>query len=260
MRPGRAAEGDAGPGSGVGAAGARALCAGEAVPLSSLTGEGVEALRQALLDAEHTVGQRSARGGFRLAVDRAFAVAGAGVVVTGTALAGQVSAGDTLLLGKAGKPVRVRGLHAQNQAALVAQAGQRVALNLHAERLALEQIHRGDWLVPDWLHAPCMRVDIDLTLLPSETRTFEHFSAVHVHLGTQDVTARVALLEGRNCRQANGCSPSCCSTHLCRRCMAIGWCSGISAPNVPWAVGVCSTPLPRVGSGEVKCACGSCRL
>lgn len=165
-------------------------------PLSSVTGEGVEALRQALLIAEDTVGQRSARGGFRLAVDRAFAVAGAGIVVTGTALAGQVSAGDTLLLGKAGKPVRVRGLHAQNQAALMAQAGQRVALNLHGERLALEQIHRGDWLVPDWLHAPSTRVDIELTLLPSETRTFEHFSAVHVHLGTQDVTARVALLEG----------------------------------------------------------------
>ncbi|WP_323115281.1 selenocysteine-specific translation elongation factor [Pseudomonas guariconensis] len=165
-------------------------------PLSSVTGEGVAALRQALLTAEDTVGQRSARGGFRLAVDRAFAVAGAGIVVTGTALAGQVSAGDTLLLGKAGKPVRVRGLHAQNQAALVAQAGQRVALNLHGERLALEQIHRGDWLVPDWLHAPSTRVDIELTLLPGETRTFEHFSAVHVHLGTQDVTARVALLEG----------------------------------------------------------------
>jgi len=165
-------------------------------PLSSVTGEGVEALRQALLAADSHVRQRGARGGFRLAVDRAFAVAGAGVVVTGTALAGRVSAGDTLLLGKAGKPVRVRGLHAQNQAALVAQAGQRVALNINAERLALEQIHRGDWLVPDWLHAPGTRVDIELTLLASETRVFEHFSAVHVHLGTQDVTARVALLEG----------------------------------------------------------------
>lgn len=166
-------------------------------PLSSITGEGIEALREALLAAERHVLQRSARGGFRLAVDRAFAVAGAGVVVTGTALAGRVSAGDTLRLGKAGKPVRVRGLHAQNQAALVAQAGQRVALNISAERLALEHIHRGDWLVQDWLHAPSTRVDIELTLLPGETRTFEHFSAVHVHLGTQDVTARVALLEGQ---------------------------------------------------------------
>ncbi|EKT4524047.1 selenocysteine-specific translation elongation factor [Pseudomonas putida] len=165
-------------------------------PLSSVTGEGIEALRQALLAAEARVGQRSARGGFRLAVDRAFAVPGAGIVVTGTALAGRVSAGDNLLLGKAGKAVRVRGLHAQNQAALVADAGQRVALNISSERLALEQIHRGDWLVPDWLHAPSTRVDIELTLLPGETRTFEHFSAVHVHLGTQDVTARVALLEG----------------------------------------------------------------
>ncbi|MEN5236393.1 MULTISPECIES: selenocysteine-specific translation elongation factor [Pseudomonas] len=165
-------------------------------PVSSLSGEGVEALREALLVAERQVHRRSARGGFRLAVDRVFAVSGAGIVVTGTALAGQVSAGDTLLLGKAGKPVRVRGLHAQNQAALIAEAGQRVALNITGERLAIEQVHRGDWLLPDWLHAPSVRVDIELTLLASETRTFEHFSAVHVHLGTQDVTARVALLEG----------------------------------------------------------------
>ncbi|MHC6223749.1 selenocysteine-specific translation elongation factor [Pseudomonas sp. X10] len=165
-------------------------------PLSSLRGEGVEALREALLQAQSEVRQRSVRGGFRLAIDRAFAVAGAGIVVTGTALAGRVTAGDTLLLGKAGKPIRVRGLHAQNQAALVAEAGQRVALNISAERLALEQIHRGDWLVAEWLHAPTSRVDIEMTLLPGEARGFEHFSAVHVHLGTQDVTARVALLQG----------------------------------------------------------------
>ncbi|MFK3776047.1 selenocysteine-specific translation elongation factor [Pseudomonas sp. NPDC089406] len=165
-------------------------------PLSSVSGEGVDALRRALLAAEKQVGQRQVGGGFRLAVDRAFAVSGAGIVVTGTALAGQVSAGDTLLLGKAGKPVRVRGLHAQNQAALVAQAGQRVALNISGERLAVEQVHRGDWLLPAWLHAPTQRVDIELSLLAGESRTFEHFSAVHVHLGTQDVTARVALLEG----------------------------------------------------------------
>ncbi|WP_349975219.1 selenocysteine-specific translation elongation factor [Pseudomonas sp. WHRI 8519] len=165
-------------------------------PLSSVTGEGVEALRDALLAAGERLKRRSVRGGFRLAIDRVFAVTGAGLVVTGTALAGRVSAGDTLLLGKAGKAVRVRGLHAQNQAALVAEAGQRVALNIAAERLAMEQVRRGDWLVSQWLHAPSTRVDIELQLLAGEARPFEHFSAVHVHLGTQDVTARVALLEG----------------------------------------------------------------
>jgi selenocysteine-specific elongation factor len=166
------------------------------IALSSVTGEGVEALRSALLHAQREVHQRSTRGGFRLAIDRAFSVAGAGIVVTGTALSGQVAVGDTLTLGPLGKAVRVRGLHAQNQAADTAVAGQRVALNLSAERLALEQIHRGQWLVAEWLYAPTQRLDIDMRLLASEAKAFEHFQPVHVHLGTQDVTGRVALLEG----------------------------------------------------------------
>lgn len=166
------------------------------IALSSVTGEGLETLREALLDAQKSVLQRSASGGFRLAIDRAFSVAGAGIVVTGTALSGQVAVGDTLLLGPQGKPVRVRGLHAQNQPAEVATAGQRVALNLSAERLNLEQLHRGQWLLAEWLHAPTQRLDIEMQLLPSESHVFVHFHPVHVHLGTQDVTGRVALLQG----------------------------------------------------------------
>ncbi|MGH8345530.1 MAG: selenocysteine-specific translation elongation factor [Pseudomonas sp.] len=166
------------------------------IALSSLTGEGIESLRKALLDAQREVAQRSTEGGFRLAIDRAFSVAGAGIVVTGTALSGQVAVADTLLLGPQGKPVRIRGLHAQNQAADHAVAGQRVALNLSAERLALEHIHRGHWLLAAGLYAPTQRLDIDMQLLPGEPRAFEHFQPVHVHLGTQDVTGRVALLEG----------------------------------------------------------------
>ncbi|QRK86860.1 selenocysteine-specific translation elongation factor [Pseudomonas granadensis] len=163
--------------------------------VSSLSGRGVDALRAALVQAQKEVQGRSGEGGFRLAIDRAFSVAGAGIVVTGTALSGTVSVGDKLTLAPSGKSVRVRGLHAQNQPAEQAFAGQRVALNLSGERLELAQIHRGQWLLSEWLHAPTQRVDIDFQLLPGE-RTFEHFHPVHVHLGTQDVIARVALLEG----------------------------------------------------------------
>jgi selenocysteine-specific elongation factor len=166
------------------------------IAISSVTGEGIDRLRQALIDVQKQVLQRSAQGGFRLSIDRAFSVAGAGIVVTGTALSGQVAVGDSLTFGPQGKSVRVRGLHAQNQPVDVATAGQRVALNLNAERLALEQIHRGQWLLADWLYAPTQRVDIEMRLLASEPNTFEHFQPVHVHIGTQDVTGRVALLEG----------------------------------------------------------------
>ncbi|WP_064118364.1 selenocysteine-specific translation elongation factor [Pseudomonas fluorescens] len=163
--------------------------------VSSVSGQGVDELRHALLLTQREVQERSREGGFRLAIDRAFSVAGAGIVVTGTALSGTVTVGDKLMLGPAGKSVRVRGLHAQNQPADQAFAGQRVALNISGERLELAQIHRGQWLLAEWLHAPTQRLDIEFQLLPGE-RTFEHFHPVHVHLGTQDVIARVALLEG----------------------------------------------------------------
>ncbi|UST98098.1 selenocysteine-specific translation elongation factor [Pseudomonas siliginis] len=163
--------------------------------VSSVSGQGVDGLRAALLQVRSEVQARGCDGGFRLAIDRAFSVAGAGIVVTGTALSGTVAVGDKLVLAPAGKSVRIRGLHAQNQAAEQAFAGQRVALNLSGERLELTQIHRGQWLLADWLHAPTQRVDIDFQLLPGE-RTFEHFHPVHLHLGTQDVIARVALLQG----------------------------------------------------------------
>ena len=166
------------------------------IALSSVTGHGVDTLRQPLLEAQREVQQRSQTGGFRLSIDRAFSVPGAGIVVTGTAVSGVVAVGDTLRLGPLDKTVRVRGLHAQNQPADLAMAGQRVALNLSGERLALEQMHRGQWLTAEWLYAPTQRLDIDFQLLPGEPRAFEHFQPVHVHIGTQDVTGRVALLEG----------------------------------------------------------------
>lgn len=165
------------------------------VAVSSVTGQGVDELRQLLLQMQREVLERSREGGFRLAIDRAFSVAGAGIVVTGTALSGSVAVEDRLVLAPLGKTVRVRGLHAQNQPAAQAFAGQRVALNISGERLALEQIHRGQWLLAEWLHAPTQRLDIEFQLLPGE-RPFEHFHPVHLHLGTQDVIARVALLEG----------------------------------------------------------------
>ena len=165
-------------------------------PVSSITGKGIDALRAALIAQAADVRARSEDGHFRLAIDRTFSVTGAGVVVTGTAFAGRVKVGDELALSPAGRTVRVRGLHAQNQAAQEAHAGQRVALNLAGDRLAVEQINRGDWLLNPELQAPTRRIDIEFTLLPGEARELRHWTPVHIHLGAQDVNGRIALLEG----------------------------------------------------------------
>lgn len=165
-------------------------------PVSSITGQGIDALRQALLEQAVIVRARSASGHFRLAIDRAFSVTGAGVVITGTAFAGRIQVGDELALSPGGRRVRVRGLHAQNRKAQQAHAGQRVAVNLSGERLAVEQISRGDWLLSPSLETTSQRIDIEFSLLASEHRALKHWSPVHVHLGAQDVTGRIALLEG----------------------------------------------------------------
>ena len=166
------------------------------MPVSSVSGEGIDTLRSLLVEQAAEVQARREDGYFRLAIDRAFSVTGTGVVVTGTAFAGRVQVGDELVLSPSGRNVRVRGLHAQNQIAQEAQAGQRVALNLSGDRLSVADISRGDWLVTPELQAGTQRIDIEFTLLPGEARELRHWTPVHIHLGAQDVTGRIALLEG----------------------------------------------------------------
>lgn len=167
-------------------------------PVDSLGGQGIDALRQALLGESLLAATRRDDGFFRLPIDRAFSVSGAGVVATGTAFAGQVRVGDELVLSPSGRLLRVRGLHSRNQQVESARAGQRVAINLAGERLAVDDLHRGDWLLAPALAAPTTRLDIDLHLLPGEPHPLAHWTPVHVHLGAQDVTGRVALLQGNS--------------------------------------------------------------
>src|SRR5207247_6875899 len=72
------------------------------VPVSTVTGDGIADLREHLFDAARTVRARAASGRFRLAVDRSFTLIGAGTIVTGTVLSGQVSSGDRVMISPSG--------------------------------------------------------------------------------------------------------------------------------------------------------------
>ncbi|AKP33616.1 selenocysteine-specific translation elongation factor [Yersinia aleksiciae] len=126
---------------------------------------------------------------FRLAIDRAFSVKGAGLVVTGTALAGKVAVGDTLWLTGSDGPVRVRGIHAQNQDTQQAQAGQRIALNISGD-ISKAQINRGDWLLaqqpPEAVERVLVVVDADLPI--------QHWQPLHLHHAASHITGRFSLL------------------------------------------------------------------
>ena len=62
-------------------------------PLSSFTGEGVDKLAAFLSEESKKIEGKSPKGFFRMPIDRAFSVSGAGTIVTGTALSGSVLKG-----------------------------------------------------------------------------------------------------------------------------------------------------------------------
>jgi selenocysteine-specific elongation factor len=163
------------------------------MPVSAVTGQGIEALRDALLGSAARVRDRS--GYPRLAVDRAFTLSGAGLIVTGTLVSGRIVVEDRLVLSPAGLELRVRGLHAQNKPAGEAVAGQRVALNITGPRLSKEAVTRGDWVLHPDVHAPTAAMDVRVTLLPDAAKAMRQDTQVHLHLGAAHVMARVSLLD-----------------------------------------------------------------
>ena len=65
-------------------------------PVSSVTGIGLDALRQAILDVVRDIDPVPSAGLFRMAIDRVFAVEGRGTVLTGSALSGALQSGASL--------------------------------------------------------------------------------------------------------------------------------------------------------------------
>ena len=114
----------------VAALSATAMPAAEVVPVSSVTGIGIDHLREELFGAARSFGRRAATGRFRLAVDRCFTLVGTGTVVTGTVLSGSIAVGDRVMISPSGREGHVRSIHAQNRPAEIGQAGDRCALNL----------------------------------------------------------------------------------------------------------------------------------
>jgi len=163
------------------------------LPVSSVTGDGIEALGDTLTSLGPR--RRDAGGHPRLAVDRAFTLAGAGLIVTGTLVAGRIAVDDRLMLSPPGLELRVRGLHAQNRAAGVAEAGERVALNIAGPRLSKDVVTRGDWVLHPDVHAPTSSLDARLRVLADEQVALRTDTPVHLHLGAAHVMARVQPLD-----------------------------------------------------------------
>lgn len=160
------------------------------VGVSSITGAGLDDLRDALVELVAATPSSADRSRPRLWVDRVFAAKGSGTVVTGTLTGGRVAVDDQLHA--AGHPVRVRSIQSHGARHDGIGPGNRVALNLvgvdHTE------LQRGDAVVVPSQWRPTQRFDATLAVLPSLTHDVSRRGAFVAYIGAGEFTVKLRVL------------------------------------------------------------------
>lgn len=143
--------------------------------VDSVSGRGIDALREALFEAcrsLETDPERLASPAF-MPIDRSFVLKGVGTVVTGTLVRGRLEAGQSVETASApGDAWRIRSLHNHNTQVPAIGAGHRVGVQLHGVRPG--GVARGDILVAVDYPYRTDRLNAELRLLPGKTFRLKH--------------------------------------------------------------------------------------
>ena len=162
----------------------------EVIPVSSISGEGIDALRDALRKALAESSARTPRAGPpRLSIDRVFAMRGFGSVVTGTLVGGPLKVGQAIEVHPSGLTARIRGLQSHGEFADQVAPGARCAVNLQGVEVA--DLSRGETLTRQGALRPTLTADLQLNWLASAGEQ-EGVVAIEFLAGTAKRRARLA--------------------------------------------------------------------
>jgi selenocysteine-specific elongation factor len=164
------------------------------IPVSSLTGDGVELLKQELGKMAAELAPKDVRAFPRLPIDRVFTKKGFGTIVTGTLVSGTIRQEDELETFPGSKRLRVRRIEVHGKQREQAVAGERTALNLAS--VSKEELARGLMLAPPSMLQSTSRLHVSLRLL-SSSRPLHHRQRVRFHAYTAETTATVLLAGAR---------------------------------------------------------------
>lgn len=164
------------------------------VPVSALTGAGLDDLKGELDRLLDQVEPRADLGRPRLPVDRVFTMSGFGTVVTGTLVDGVLRVGDSLEIVPRGSTARIRGLQQHNHKVAEATPGSRVAVNLIG--VEKDEVDRGDVLALPGTLGAGRRIDARVRVLSAASTPLRHGSDMRLHTGTAEVQARVIVIDG----------------------------------------------------------------
>lgn len=161
------------------------------VPVSVVTGHGLEQLRETIAETVIAAPTRPRRSFSRLPVDRVFVLKGFGTVVTGTLLDGPLSEGDQVLIMPGEIGARVRQIQVHSNHVDQAQPGQRVAVNLAG--VERHNIHRGQVLFKGEGLEAVDKIAARLKLLPDAPPLTSN-TRIRFHCGSSETIGRAVLL------------------------------------------------------------------
>lgn len=166
------------------------------ISVSSKTGIGIENLKKHLHEISLKTPARKNEIIARLPIDRSFSVKGFGAVVTGTLATGEIAETTEFELLPIRKKVRVRGVQTHGKSVKKAFAGQRTAVNLGG--IDYTEIERGMVLCEPNILRPNQIFDAEIEVLKSAKTSLKTRQRVRIHLGTQEVLARIQILNSDN--------------------------------------------------------------
>ena len=161
--------------------------------VSSITGEGIDDLKQLLATLASEATPRTTEGVFRMPVQRVFSARGFGTVLTGVPVTGSTKVGDVLEVLPSGQKGKVRSIQAYHEGADSARAGHSSALAL--ADIDYKKVGRGDVLATPGFFQPQTMVGASLEALGSALRPVTNRMRVRVHTGTADALGEVVLLD-----------------------------------------------------------------
>ena len=163
------------------------------VRVSSVTGEGIEALKKEIEKMVSALPERDTKGIPRLPIDRVFSLQGFGTIITGTLISGTLHKGDALAIYPEGLKARIRNIQVHEQDAEFAEAGQRVALNLSGVKK--EELHKGSVISLENSMENSTLMDGKVTMLRDSKKSLKNRERLHFLSGTKEVLCRAVLLD-----------------------------------------------------------------
>jgi selenocysteine-specific elongation factor len=161
--------------------------------VDSLTGTGIDHLKDLIEEKLNDVPSRDAKGAFRLPIDQVFTVHGQGTVVRGTIYEGAIQEGDILEILPQGIKVRARQLQVHHEKKEKGYAGQRTAINLGG--VSKEDVKRGDVLVSTQQYSTTSTIDVSLQTLKGLDHPLKQRGHIKLHLGTAEVYGKIVYFD-----------------------------------------------------------------